>query len=185
MAQTGDILAFAGSLATMAVLLFAVAVGLRLSAASHTRRRGGELRRRKKELEADCQGLLDRLGVMEGDLRKLEAEEQALLTETAQLRKTLAAASADTFEIVHELGQPGAGLSRYEVEVVLSPAALGDGTVGLRTDPRLWQVRNVAHLWARTQREALEMAGRAFPARFGFVVTRFLNGGPDAAGAEG
>lgn len=168
-------LAFSATTVLAAVGLFVVAIWMNASANTHTARKTLKIKKLTRQLEADCEELVNRMNELQPEARKLEAEEKAFGTENTQLRKSCAAAAMDTFDIVHELGSPNAGTTRFDVEILLSPAAMQEGPAAAQNDPRIWALRNVAHIWAGSPYEALQMAGRAFPSRYGFVVTKFLN----------
>ena len=168
-------LAFSATTLLTAVGLFAVAIWMNASANTHTARKTLKIKKLTKQLEIDCDELMTRLNELQPEWRKLEAEEKALGTENTQLRKSCAVAAMDTFDIVHEVGTPSGSTARFDVEVLLSPAAMQEGPAAAQNDPRIWVLRNIAQIWAPTPYEALQMAGRAFPARYGFVVTKFLN----------
>ncbi len=168
-------LAFSATTLLAAIGLFAVAIWMNASANTHTVRKTLKIKKLTRQLEADCEELMNRLNELQPDSRKLEAEEKALGTENTQLRKSCAAAMLDTFDIVHEIGTPAGGATCYEVEILLSPAAMQEGPAAAQNDPRIWALRNIAHIWSTSPYEALQAAGRAFPARYGFVVTKFLN----------
>lgn len=166
---------FAGSSLLAAVALFAVSLWMNAAAHTHTARRTLRIKQATRRLEGECGELRERLAELEAETRKHEAEEKALATETTQLRKACAVAAMDTFEVVHEVGTPSGNTVRFDVEVLLSGAAMSEGPAAAQIDPRVWTMRNVAQVWAPSPQEALQMVGRVFPARYGFVVTRFLN----------
>ncbi|ACJ01136.1 hypothetical protein [Rhodospirillum centenum] len=170
-----DSMAFAASSLLAAVVLLVIAYAMKAAAATHTRRKGLRLRGMAKDLEGQCAGLEARLAEVQADLRVLEAEEAALVIETTQARRTCTIAAQDTFEIIHEVGTPGSGNAAFDVEILLSPAAMNQGPAATQTEPRVWSRRNIARIWAPSPQEALQLAGRVFPVRYGYVITRFLN----------
>lgn len=168
-------LAFTATTLTAAVALFAVAIWMNASANTHTARKTLKIKRLTRQLETDCEELTARIAELQPDLRKLAAEEKALATENTQIRKSCAAALQDTFDVVHEVGSPSGGTARFDAEILLSPAAMQEGPAAAQNDPRVWALRNIAQVWAASPYDALQAAGRAFPARYGFVVSKFLN----------
>jgi hypothetical protein len=170
-----DSVVFAATLFLTAVGLFIVSTWMLAAARSNTLRKTILIKRETRQLEGECAALDEQLIDLRARYRMVEAEERAIATEVAQLRRSCAAAAQDTFEIVHEVGTPAEGVGSFVVEVLLNDMALTEGPAASQLEPRVWAVRNIVQIWAPGQDEALQMAGRAFPSRFGYVITRFVD----------
>lgn len=170
--------AFAITMLITAIGLFVLSLLMKSRAVGHAARKSAEIMRMTRELETVCTDLAARCTDRGKELKKREAEHKAIAMEIMQIQKTIATAAADSFQVIHEIGTPDAGARSFDIEIVLSEQAMTEGAV--KVNPKLWAVRNVAQVWAPDEREAVRAAGRAFPSRYGFVVTRVLT---DAAGA--
>ncbi len=177
MGHITDAMAFSATIMLVAVLMVILAVGMGWAARTHTARHTVRLKLLTRQLTGECETLAEELGKVQASNRQLDAEDKALATEAMQLRKACAVAAQDTFQVVHELGAPTGGNRRLDVEIVISAAALNEGPAAAQVDPRMWAWKNVAHIWAPGPTEALHMAARAFPSRYGYVVTRVLTPG--------
>lgn len=177
MGQITDAMAFSATIMAVAVLMVILAVGMGWASRTHTARNTVRLKLLTRQLTGECEGLAEELGKLQTANRQLDAEDKALATEATQLRKACAVAAQDTFQVVHELGAPTGGNRRLDVEIVISAAALNEGPAAAQVDPRVWAWKNVAQIWAPGPTEALHMAARAFPSRYGYVVTKVLTPG--------
>ncbi|WP_119677382.1 hypothetical protein [Indioceanicola profundi] len=156
----------------VAVLGAVVAVGMALArqVLTHAQRtriaaaqaRNAQLRRQQDQLTDQFRRLQDRA-------RDAEVEVKSMHTQIMEAQRRIRAAKADSYLVVHELGDPGGHRRLFTSALGLGPM-LTVNRVAV-TDGPLRGARHHLEVWAETAPQAAELARRAFPSESGFQLS--------------
>lgn len=129
--------------------------------------RNAQLRKRQEQSTDQYRRFQDRL-------RDAEVEVKSMHTQILEVQRRIRLAKADSYVVVHELGEPG-GRKR------LFTGSLGLGALlsinqSTAKDSLLRGARHQVEVWATGDAEAAELARRAFPAEGGFLVSKLVSG---------
>ncbi|MFC7334657.1 hypothetical protein [Rhodocista pekingensis] len=134
-------------------------VGRRMQATLELRNE--RMRRRYDQMRATHEAAVARIA-------ELETERRMTVGQIQEMKRRLLAAKQESFEIVHELGEPGGDRRPFVGDMTLGPML----TVGRvhSGDSRVRGLRHVLEVWAATPAEATRLARLAFAPDAGFTV---------------
>ncbi len=138
--------------------------------------------KRTAALRAETEQARARTAHLETAIERGQAHVTALAAECLRLTSLARTVEADRVEVVHDLGAPDGRPAPYR-------CVLRTGPDFARIDPRhvvfshrIWQRKNIAHIWAETPELALALLQRAFPARSGVLPGAIERVGGEATG---
>ncbi len=127
------------------------------------------VQKRTTTLRAETEQARARTVRLETAIERGQAHLAALAAECLRLTSLARTVEADRVEVVHDLGTPDGRPAPYRCVLRTVPDFA-------RIDPRhvvlphkIWQRKNVAHVWAETPELAYTLLQRAFPARSGVL----------------
>ena len=93
------------------------------------------------------------------------AENQRIDSEARKAEKTIRDIESQPPLFIHEVGEPRANLTKFQVNITLTKAS-GEA----RTAPvnPIWRCANMAEVWASNQEEAKQLVEISFPFKLGF-----------------
>ncbi|TWB41712.1 hypothetical protein [Nitrospirillum pindoramense] len=101
--------------------------------------------------------------------RDLAEERRMIQNQLAETHRRLLSAQSDNFELIHELGEAGAGRRLYTGSLALGPTLTVNQTA--TTHSHLRGCPHLVEVWADNQAEALRLARQAFPETAGFTLS--------------
>ncbi|MEA1677222.1 hypothetical protein [Nitrospirillum sp. BR 11163] len=104
--------------------------------------------------------------------RDLAEERRMIQNQLAEAQRRLLSAQADNFELIHELGEAGAGCRLYTGSLALGSTLTINQTA--TTHSHLRGCPHVVEVWAENQAEATRLARQAFPEAAGFILSNML-----------
>lgn len=125
--------------------------------------------RRREDFTA-LQQLKDDVDEQQRGTYERRSRRQRQIHNVEELKHRVATARADRLELVHELGEPGAGGRLFRAELTIDPAFLTDRADEVLVNPQIWKVHNVAEVWTADSHVASDAILRAFPVSSGIRV---------------
>ncbi|MDE1149365.1 MAG: hypothetical protein PW843_22655 [Azospirillaceae bacterium] len=104
----------------------------------------------------------------EARIRDLEEERRMIENRLAEAQRRITATQADTFDLIHEVGEAGGSRRLYAGALALGPTLTVNQTT--TTHSILRGCPHTVEVWAESPTEALRLARQAFPAEAGFTV---------------
>ncbi|WP_148293513.1 hypothetical protein [Azospirillum sp. B4] len=157
------VIALLGAVCMVAMVLF------RQTLLYATRNAVAEMEGRVAKTRASFDGAVKAHEQNQARTRDLEEERRMIQNQLAEAQRRLLAAQADNFELIHEVGEAGAGRRLYTGSLSLGATLTVNQTA--TTHSHLRGCPHQVEVWAENQAEALRLARQAFPETAGFTLS--------------